>query len=345
MQVLLHGRQDCHYRLNNPWGHPLGRIADYLRPIRLDPQEYSLRENVRLVTDLLVGVGRDRRIVEETLHLQEMEPRQRQRFRLRTLLPAQERIPGAVCSLVDARQWSDSYFHWFIDCLPRLIAVDDHARNTGENARVIVPARLRPWQAESLALLGIDAVRLIHHRSVRGGGLAVRRLIATVSHRWQRLGDAPFDALSPWAIGKLRDLFSAAPVVAAGSGPRRLYLSRRGVPNRQVTNEEEVMAVLSPHGFVAVQTETLTLSEQIALFRDATHIVAPHGASLTNLLHARQGSLLELFQEHHGVRPEFFQLAMINGLDYLHALCPSVGSGRHMHVDPGVLNDYLDITL
>jgi hypothetical protein len=73
--------------------------------------------------------------------------------------------------------------------------------------------------------------------------------------------------------------------------------------------------------------------------------VAPHGASLTNLLHARQGSLLELFQDGHGVRPDYFQLANINGLEYFYGVCESVGSERHIRVDLQLLKHYLDITL
>lgn len=345
MHHELHGRQRCDYQLANPWGQPLGRIADFLKPILLDPQSYVVQENARLVTGNLVGVGRNRRIVEETLHLKELEPRQRQAIRLRSLLPAQERIHATVCSLVDARQWTDSYFHWFLDCLPRLIAADDHTRRTGEVPLLIVPARLEPWQAESLELLGIHRDQLIHHRPVGRGGLAVRRLIAYVAHRWQRLGDAPFDATSPWAIGQLRDRFSRSLPASEGGGPQRIYLSRRGACSRQVTNEEEVMELLGPHGFAAVQSEKLSLVEQISLFRGATHIVAPHGASLTNLIHARQGSLLELFQDGHGVRPDYFQLAMINGLEYYHGICESHGTERHIRIAPRVLHDFLNVTL
>jgi capsular polysaccharide biosynthesis protein len=117
------------------------------------------------------------------------------------------------------------------------------------------------------------------------------------------------------------------------------------VATRQVANEEAVMALLKPHGFAAIRSEQLSLSEQIALFREATHIVAPHGASLTNLLHMRQGSVLELFQEGHGVRPDFFQLAMINQLDYHHALCPSSGPEMHCVIPTQVIEDFLALTL
>jgi capsular polysaccharide biosynthesis protein len=112
-----------------------------------------------------------------------------------------------------------------------------------------------------------------------------------------------------------------------------------------VANEEAVLALLQAHGFVAVQSEQLSLGEQISLLRGATHIVPPHGASLTNLLPARGGSVLELFQEGHGVRPDFFQLAMINQLDYHHALCPSSGAAMHCVIPTQVIKDFLALTL
>ena len=343
--IELHGRQRCHYQLANPWNQPLGRIDAFLRPILLDPQSYVVEPGARLVSSNLVGVDRHRRIVEETLHLKEIDERLRRGLRLRSLLPPQERITGAVVSLVDSRQWSGSYYHWFLDGLPRLIAADHHSQRHGEPPRVIVPATLHPWQEASLQLLGIAQERRISHRPIGRGGLRVERLIASVAHRWQRRGDAPFDAASPWAIQRLAARLSEGTPLPPTAPPRRIYLSRRGVPTRQVANEEAVLSLLEPHGFVAVQSEGLSLGEQIALFRGATHIVAPHGASLTNLLHASGASVLELFQEGHGVRPDFFQLAMINQLPYHHALCPSTGAAMHSLIPTQVIADFLALTL
>lgn len=339
--VTLEGRQSCHYSLSNPWGQPLGRIADFLGPITLDPQTYGVHPQARLISPQLVGVDRRHRIVEETLHLIELDPWRRRRLRLRSLLPARERIDGAVCSLVDSRNWCGSYYHWFLDALPRLLYAQDHRRRSGAMTRLIVPAQLNRWQRVSLAWLGVEEEQLLPCQSVGGGGLVVEQLIAGVAHRWQRQGGAPFDAASPWAVRQLADRLSqAVPPTAAGL-PNRVYLSRRGVASRGVANEEELLALLAPHGFVLIQPETLSLADQIALFRGATHVVAPHGASLTNLLHMRQGSVLELFQEGHGVRPDFFQLAMINGLDYLHALCPASQAGGRITVPLPLIQDYL----
>ena len=343
--IELHGRQSCRYQLANPWNQPLGRIGEFLQPILLDPQSYVVEPGARLVSSNLVGVDRRRRIVEETLHLKEIDGGLRREIRLRSLLPPQERLAGAVCSLVDSRQWSGSFYHWFLDCLPRLIAADHHSDLFGEPTRVIVPATLNPWQEASLNLLGIAPGRRISHHPVSRGGLRVDRLIASVAHRWQRRGDAPFDAASPWAIEELAARLSQGTPLPPTTPPRRIYLSRKGVPTRRVANEEAVLALLEPHGFVAVQSEQLSLGEQIALFRGATHIVAPHGASLTNLLHARGSSVLELFQEGHGVRPDFFQLAMINHLNYHHTLCPTTGAALHCVIPTQVIEDFLALTL
>lgn len=343
--IELHGRQSCHYRLANPWNQPLGRIAEFLRPILLDPQSYVVEPDARLVSPSLVGVNHRHRIVEETLHLIELDRWRRRRLRLRSLLPARESIGGAVCSLVDSRDWCGSYYHWFLDALPRLLYAREHSRRSGAVTRLIVPAQLNRWQSASLAWLGIEEQQLLPYQPVGGGGLAVEQLIAGVAHRWQRQGRAPFDAASPWAVRQLADRLSRAVPQPATKLPRRLYLSRRGVVSRGVSNEAEVLNLLAPDGFVLIQPETLSLAEQIALFRDATHVVAPHGASLTNLLHMRQGSVLELFQEGHGVRPDFFQLAMINNLDYLHALCPSSEAGGAITVPLHLIHAYLALKL
>ncbi|MFM7269146.1 MAG: glycosyltransferase family 61 protein [Cyanobium sp.] len=341
--VTMQGREQLRYRIRSGADQPLGRIGEFLRPITLDPQSYVLVEQARLVSEAPVGLRHMHRIIPETHHLQELSRRRRARLQLRSLLPARERISGAVVALVDGRRWSSSYYHWFLDCLPRLIAAADHEQRNGERVRVILPASLSRWQEESLALLDLPAEQRLPFRPVGGGGIAVERLLGYVAHRWQRLGDAPFDTASPWAIVRLSELLGR-PVPASAGQPQRLYLSRRGVPSRQVANEPELLALLEPHGFLMVQCERLSLSEQIALLRGATHIVAPHGASLTNLLHARRAGVLELFQAEHGVRPDFFQLAMIRGLAYHHALCASDGRGNSL-VDLAAVRAFLDQTL
>ena len=77
--------------------------------------------------------------------------------------------------------------------------------------------------------------------------------------------------------------------------PRRFYIDRRSNPVRCLLNETEVIDRLRPLGFVPISPETLSVPQQIRLFRNADAIVAPHGAALTNLGWCRPGcSVLEL---------------------------------------------------
>ena len=61
-------------------------------------------------------------------------------------------------------------------------------------------------------------------------------------------------------------------------------------------NEDALVSALRSLGVVPVALETITPPDQIALFRNARLIVAPHGAGLANLVFTKRGActVLEL---------------------------------------------------
>jgi capsular polysaccharide biosynthesis protein len=82
---------------------------------------------------------------------------------------------------------------------------------------------------------------------------------------------------------------------------RRLLLSRRDSPWRRIRNEEPIFHLLEPLGFELIVPGALSFDEQISAFRDATHIVSPHGAGLANILWCAPGThVLEVFHPHYG---------------------------------------------
>jgi capsular polysaccharide biosynthesis protein len=52
---------------------------------------------------------------------------------------------------------------------------------------------------------------------------------------------------------------------------------------------------MASRGIVAVDPETMTVAEQIRLFRGARLIVGSHGAGLTNMIFSDHASIVELF--------------------------------------------------
>ncbi len=66
----------------------------------------------------------------------------------------------------------------------------------------------------------------------------------------------------------------------------RLYISRKKAGRRHLVNEEQLFPILSKYGFVPVFLEDMEIRDQIRLFRKATHVIAPHGAGLSNIVFA-----------------------------------------------------------
>ena len=65
---------------------------------------------------------------------------------------------------------------------------------------------------------------------------------------------------------------------------RRVYVTRRDSANRVLVNEEDVIATVERAGFEIVNLSGLDLVAQARVFASASHIIAPHGAGLSNLV-------------------------------------------------------------
>jgi len=64
----------------------------------------------------------------------------------------------------------------------------------------------------------------------------------------------------------------------------RIYISRRRVKRRHLQNEQELLPILDRYGYRIVELEDWSIERQMQLFSGVTHVVAPHGAGLTNAL-------------------------------------------------------------
>jgi capsular polysaccharide biosynthesis protein len=114
---------------------------------------------------------------------------------------------------------------------------------------------------------------------------------------------------------------------------RKLYVTRRNAKVRRLTNEDEVADYLSERGFDVVALETLPQREQIKRFAEAQFVVAQHGAGLTNLLYARDASVLEIMSDEDKL---IFYRLISESLGHPH---------RQLHMDGNNKNDdvYLPI--
>ena len=74
-------------------------------------------------------------------------------------------------------------------------------------------------------------------------------------------------------------------------GPIALYLSRKGY-RRSVENEEELIPVLNKYNITFVETQNLSVVQQIELFRKAYLIIGAWGAALCNCVFMPEKSII-----------------------------------------------------
>lgn len=196
---------------------------------------------------------------------------------------------AATVTAIELGGWWTNYYHVMIDVLPRIEAIHSEECLRLDSIGVQLCALGSPeWRPLVEALLPANA-------SIRTSPwdrrIRCRRAIALPFLSGDTAG---------WLPDEWRTRFRAATRRLWGSGeaspPRRLYITRRLATMRRILNEEQLLAGLRSEGFQPVALETMSLAEQCRCFATAEAVVSPHGAGLTNLLHAPPGcTVVELF--------------------------------------------------
>jgi capsular polysaccharide biosynthesis protein len=186
------------------------------------------------------------------------------------------RIRGDVYSLL--AMWSTSYYHWFHDVLPRLEAAFPHLPR---GTRFLINQNPAHWQLDTLAAYGIQGEDLeIQPSDAR---TKIERLWFSTPAGQTGFGS---QGLLKKVSSRLRSHFGTT------TEERRcgLYVSRSKSRYRRVVNEGELLANLPADHFKRVHCEDFTIQEQVALFWNASWVLAPHGAGLTNIMFCRSGT-------------------------------------------------------
>jgi hypothetical protein len=170
-----------------------------------------------------------------------------------------------------------NYYHFFVDALPQLLLLD--ALGISRDIPIVVPEQfattgfVRDFQQLSTFF---DRRNIL----VQEPGIYVRVLEATYVAK---------DVFFSPALFRILDTLH--PLSQAAAGPERIYLRRDPAGPRSLSNDAEIAQIAEQYGYAAVDTATLSLQEQIALFSGARTVVGIHGAGLTNILFRRGGTL------------------------------------------------------
>lgn len=218
------------------------------------------------------------------------------RFAKHQLIGSFARFPvitsGAkAATAIDYGGWWNNYGHVVLEALPRILGLHSPECLQLDSVDVHICSLAAPhWRPLLEALIPPNA-RLCPspaNSRVRCHSVIALPVIS---------GDIVGFIRGEW-LSRFRAAATRAWGPADASQPRKIYVSRRQATHRRILNEAELIASLRSFGFVAVALESLSLAEQYKLFATAEVVVAPHGAGLTNLIHAPAGcSLVELFPD------------------------------------------------
>ncbi len=206
-----------------------------------------------------------------------------------------------------------NHSHWLTAHLPKLLLL----RERGELDDVVLPDELSPAILDSIRRVGIDPDRFGRVDLDRRIDVDDLRLVVT-------------DRFRP----ELARLTRRA-LTSASDGPcgRAIFISRRQAPSRRLVDEAELLERLRPLGVEAVVMEELSFDEQVDLMNDASLIVGPHGAGLTNMVACHPGTGVVEIADPSFPNPNFYALA--SALDHRYSIVAarSVGDGPPLFRD------------
>ncbi len=101
------------------------------------------------------------------------------------------------------------------------------------------------------------------------------------------------------------------------SKQRKIFLKRNRKRIRFLDNTDEIEAIAKKYGFEIVDSDNLTLQQQIKLFGETKYLVGIHGAGLTNVLFRKNAAmhLLELLPADY-LQPHYFWISKGMGHNY-----------------------------
>ncbi|MEM9807046.1 MAG: glycosyltransferase family 61 protein [Cyanobacteria bacterium P01_D01_bin.56] len=226
----------------------------------------------------------------------------------KTLFHSSEALEEEAMWIVD--DWSNNYFHWITDVLPRLLLIQRATSCT----TLLLPKKLLMSDFVTASLHLFDIQNLVEINSEKA--LKCRRLLVVDT----KMVTGNYDEKS---IDNIRTLHITAYSNFPVKEPHeRLYISRSKASRRRILNEHEIMPILDEYGFHSVCMEDYSFEEQIKLAIPAKYLIANHGAGMTNMIFMQsKGSVLELRREDDMQNNCYFSLSSALSLNYYYQLC------------------------
>ncbi len=226
----------------------------------------------------------------------------------------------------------DNYYHWTIECLPRLFCVREEAKSL----KLIIPERLLPFHRFYLDLFEFQEIIY-----VKEDELISADSVLFPSHITPELvpHERVVTELAAYILNRL--------AIVEDQPTKNVFISREKARYRHAVNESEVWPLFKNFGFEKVCMEELTVKDQIMLLTRTKKLSGIHGAGFSNLMYMTQGELFMDIMHREYSSNGFYNLASVHGIRYLLLQCIGAKKEKDPRIDDLIvdipkLEQYLD---
>ena len=249
-----------------------------------------------------------------------------------------KKLQGTVVNL-SLSGLEDNYYHFCVEWMARLYLLK---KINIEPDYYIVPQKLS-FQKQYLDLLQIDHKKRISSEDnsfIQADKLIVPSLI----NNWEPIKIKGYDSYCkqwiPKWFNEVHSILKIDAVEDSFPNSGMVYISRKFSNFRKVLNEKEITDFLKEKGFGIYYLESMTVKEQISLFKNAQIIVSLSGAGLANMIHCAEPAIVFTIYTENYNNPCIRLLALSLGHDYYYYIGQSPDS---QNVHPLKENVYIDL--
>ncbi len=217
-------------------------------------------------------------------------------------------------SILLAAHNSHNFYHWHFDLIVALGLVQSAGIRLNQIDNILLDSHNTAFQIQTLLNAGITEEQITF---VDRDNCQYRFEEILMVRLHNRQGMAQSHRHPDW----LRSTFlPAAQVDPAFGSPTHIAVKRE---TRGFSDPKGTYALLEKNGYTCIEPEKLPYRQQIALFANASQIIAPHGAALSLLVYCKPGTAVHEFYSDH-VQPCFWALSSALGLKYYNYNCSDI---------------------
>ncbi|WP_316806881.1 glycosyltransferase family 61 protein [Pedobacter agri] len=120
--------------------------------------------------------------------------------------------------------------------------------------------------------------------------------------------------INHWCVNTLNEIFSISQTLPSGADPKIIWISRRGL-ERDIKWEKEILHHFPE--FEIVDLSSMDVETTIQKLQQATHIIGPHGAGLSNVYLCKpKTKILEIYPLGKTYQPCYSRISEVCSLQY-----------------------------